>query len=112
VTEKNKHLLIVEDEDALRSAVAERLADEGFLVEQAGSGEEALRKLDEFAYDIVLTDLRLPGMDGGVVLEKALERYPDLVVIVVTAFGTVKDAVDAIRRARPTSSASRSSSPS
>jgi len=98
VSEKNKHLLIVEDEEALRSAVAERLADEGFLVEQAATGEEALRKLDDFAYDIVLTDLRLPGMDGRAVLEKGLERYPDLVVIVVTAFGTVKDAVDAIRR--------------
>ena len=96
--EKNKHLLIVEDEEALRSAVAERLSDEGFVVAQAGSGEEALRRLDEFAFDVVVTDLRLPGLDGVSVLEKGLERYPDLVVIVVTAFGTVKDAVEAIRR--------------
>jgi two-component system response regulator AtoC len=98
VPEKSKHLLIVEDEDALRSAVAERLSDEGYAVDQARSGEDALRMLDAFAYDVVVTDLRLPGMDGRQVLERGLERYPDLVVVVVTAFGTMKDAVEAIRR--------------
>jgi DNA-binding NtrC family response regulator len=98
VAEKTKHLLIVEDEDALRSAVAERLSDDGYTVDEARSGEDAVRMLDAFAYDVVVTDLRLPGMDGRDVLERGLERYPDLVVIVVTAFGTMKDAVEAIRR--------------
>ena len=98
MAEKSKHLLIVEDEDALRHAVAERLSDEGYVVDQARSGEDALRMLDAFAYDVVVTDLRLPGMDGREVLERGLERYPDLVVVVVTAFGTMKDAVEAIRR--------------
>jgi DNA-binding NtrC family response regulator len=98
MTEGQKHLLIVEDEAALRAAIAEQLADHGFVVEQAGSGEQALARLTEFAYDILITDLRLPGIDGRQLLEAALERYPDIIGIVITGFGTVKDAVDAIKQ--------------
>jgi DNA-binding NtrC family response regulator len=94
----SKHLLLVEDEAPLRQAVAEHLADRGYLVEQADSGEAALERLAEFAFDIIITDLRLPGVDGSAVLEAAVERYPDIIAIVVTGFGTVKDAVDAIKR--------------
>jgi DNA-binding NtrC family response regulator len=98
MAEKSKHLLIVEDEASLRSAIAERLAGEGFVVEEAESGEQAVARLEEFAFDVVVTDLRLPGMDGGQVLAEAVGRYPDIVVIVVTGFGTVKDAVEAIKK--------------
>ena len=96
--ENTKHLLIVEDEAALREAVAEQLADRGFHVVEASSGEEALERLAEFAFDIVITDLRLPGIDGGEVLETAVELYPDIIGIIVTGYGTVKDAVNAIKR--------------
>jgi DNA-binding NtrC family response regulator len=96
--ESKKHLLLVEDEAPLREALAERLAEHGFGVEQAHSGERAIEQLTEFAFDIVVTDLRLPGLDGTQVLEAALLRYPDIVGIIVTGYGTVKDAVDAIRR--------------
>ena len=96
--EPPKHLLIVDDETALREAVAERLSDHGFVVEQADSGEDALRRLADFAFDVLITDLRLPGIDGRQVLEAALERYPDIVAIVITGYGTVKDAVDAIKQ--------------
>src|SRR5580765_7974891 len=98
MTENKKHLLIVEDEAPLREALAERLAEHGFEVRQADSGERAIEQLAEFAFDIVVTDLRLPGLDGTRVLEAALLRYPDIVGIIVTGYGTVKDAVDAIRR--------------
>jgi DNA-binding NtrC family response regulator len=98
MADNQKHLLIVDDEGALRSAIAERLADHGFLVEQAGSGEEALQRLTEFAFDILITDLRLPGIGGRDVLDAALERYPDIIAIVITGYGTVKDAVDAIKQ--------------
>jgi DNA-binding NtrC family response regulator len=94
----SKHLLLIEDEVPLREAVAEQLTDRGYLVEQAGSGEQAIARLAEFAFDIIVTDLRLPGVDGSAVVDAALERYPDIVAIVVTGFGTVKDAVEAIRR--------------
>jgi DNA-binding NtrC family response regulator len=93
-----KHLLIVEDEAPLREVVAERLADAGYGVVQASNGEEALERLAEFAFDIIVTDLRLPGLDGGKVLEAAIARYPEIIVIVVTGYGTVKDAVEAIKR--------------
>ncbi|HXW06566.1 MAG TPA: sigma-54 dependent transcriptional regulator [Vicinamibacterales bacterium] len=96
--EDQKHLLIVDDERALREAIAERLADHGFLVEQADNGERALERLGEFAFDILITDLRLPGVDGRHVLDAALERYPEIIAIVITGFGTVKDAVDAIKQ--------------
>jgi two-component system response regulator AtoC len=93
-----KHLLLVEDEGPLRQAVAEQLADRGFSVEQAESGEIALARLAEFAFDVVVTDLRLPGIDGSAVVDAALARYPDIIAIVVTGYGTVKDAVEAIKR--------------
>ena len=98
MADTQKHLLIVDDEAALRSAIAERLADQGFTVVQAGSGEEAMPLLAEFAFDILITDLRLPGMGGREVLDAALERYPDIIAIVITGYGTVKDAVDAIKQ--------------
>src|SRR5213082_2722757 len=93
-----KHLLIVEDEAPLREAMAEQLGDRGYQVEQADSGEQALQKLADFAYDIIITDLRLPGIDGSAVVEAAVERYPHIIAIVVTGYGTVKDAVEAIKR--------------
>jgi DNA-binding NtrC family response regulator len=96
--ENQKHLLIVDDEGALRSAIAERLADHGFVVEQAGNGEDALQRLADFAFDILITDLRLPGIGGREVLDAALERYPDIIAIVITGYGTVKDAVEAIKQ--------------
>src|SRR5256714_9769520 len=93
-----KHLLLVEDEAPLRHAVAAQLVDRGFDVQQAASGEAALACLGEFAFDIIVTDLRLPGIDGSAVVEAAVARYPDIIAIVVTGFGTVKDAVEAIKR--------------
>jgi DNA-binding NtrC family response regulator len=93
-----KHLLIVEDEAPLREAIAEQLTDRGYRVEQAESGEVAVAKLADFAFDIIITDLRLPGIDGSAVVEAAVERYPHIIAIVVTGYGTVKDAVEAIKR--------------
>src|SRR5215467_1490960 len=93
-----KHLLLVEDEAPLREALAEQLIDRGYAVEQAESGEEALARLADFAFDVIITDLRLPGIDGSAVVDAALGRYPDIIAIVVTGYGTVKDAVEAIKR--------------
>jgi len=94
----HKHILLVEDETPLREAIAEQLTDRGYHIEQADSGEAALTRLAEFAFDVIITDLRLPGISGSDVLEAAVDRYPDIVAIVVTGFGTVKDAVEAIKR--------------
>ena len=91
------HLLLVEDEAAYREVVAERLSEQGYRVAQAATGEEALERLSGFAFDILLTDLRLPGVDGRQVLDEAFARYPDIIAVVITGFGTVKEAVEVTR---------------
>src|ERR1700692_3562568 len=96
--ETAKHLLLVEDESLLRQAIAEQLADRGYHVEQADSGEAALAHLADFAFDVIVTDLRLPGIDGSDVVDAAVESSPDIGRLLVTGYGTVKDAVEAIKR--------------
>src|SRR5436190_20536801 len=98
MTDSQKHLLIVEDEAPLRQAIAEQLGDHGYRVQQAESGEVALTRLADFAFDFIITDLRLPGVDGSALVEAAVARYPHIIAIVVTGYGTVKDAVEAIKR--------------
>ena len=98
VPEKSVHLLLVEDVDTLREATAEHLEEHGYHVTQAASGEAALERLAGFAFDIVVTDLRLPGIDGTRLIEQAVQQYPELIGIVVTGYGTIRDAVEAIRR--------------
>lgn len=78
--------------------MAERLGEHGFEVTEADSGARALELLDQFAFDVVIADLRMPGIDGNDVIEAARERYPGIVGIVVTGYGTVKDAVDSLKR--------------
>ena len=97
MAETQQHLLLVDDEQALREVIAERLSDHGYRVEQAGTGEEALERLNEFAFDVLITDLRLPGVDGRQVLDEALARYPEITAIVITGFGSVREAVEVTR---------------
>jgi two-component system, NtrC family, response regulator AtoC len=92
------HLLFVDDEPALRSLMAQRLGERGFETTEAESGERALQLLDQFAFDVVVTDLRLPGIDGARVIEAARERYPGIIAIVISGYGTLKDAVDIVKR--------------
>jgi two-component system, NtrC family, response regulator AtoC len=94
----SRHLLLVDDEGAFRRAVTDFLTGEEFTVTQASSVAEAVEHLERFAFDVVLTDLRLPDGEGTEVLEAACARYPDIVVIVVTGHGSIRAAVDAIRQ--------------
>ncbi len=96
--DSQQHLLLVDDEAGFREVIAERLTDAGFLVTQAGTGEAAIERLSEFAFDVLVTDLRLPAISGREVLEEALARYPDIIAIVITGFGTVREAVEITRR--------------
>ena len=77
-------VLLVEDEAAYRAVVAERLTEIGYKVAQAGTGEEALERLNEFAFDILLTDLRLPGVDGIECTRYIKKRWPAAHVIMCT----------------------------
>ena len=83
------HLLFVDDEPALRALMAERLGERGFEVAEAESGEKALALLDQFAFDILITDLRMPGVDGTQVIQAARERYPGIVAIVMAVSGSI-----------------------
>jgi DNA-binding NtrC family response regulator len=97
MTAPQPHLLLVDDEAAFREVIAERLNESGFQVQQASTGEEALQRLNDFAFDILITDLRLPGTDGRHVLDEAFTRYPEIIAIVITGFGTVREAVEVTR---------------
>ena len=98
MSQPSRPLLLVDDEGAFRRGVAEYLAGSGFEVTEASTVAEALEHLENFAFDIVLTDLRLPDGEGTAVLEAARARYADILVIVVTGHGSIRAAVDAIRQ--------------
>jgi DNA-binding NtrC family response regulator len=91
-------ILIVDDEANARTALAELLRDEGYAVETAADGFKALPKLEEFVPDLVVTDLKMPGLNGLELMQKLRERDPDAVVIVMTAFGAVDSAVQAMKQ--------------
>lgn len=91
------HLLLLEDEASVREAFALRLRDQGYMVQTAGSGEEALGLLRSFEPDILVVDLVMPNLSGLDVLARVKQQLPVLPVIVLTARGTVKDAVEAMR---------------
>lgn len=90
-------LLLVEDEASVREAFALRLTSQGYLVQTAGSGEDALTLLRSFEPDILVLDLVMPNLSGLDVLARVKHTTPELLVIVLTARGTVKDAVEAMR---------------
>src|SRR5579863_621427 len=91
-------ILIVDDESNARAALSEILHEDGYATETAADGFKALGKLDEFAPDVVLTDLKMPGLDGIAFMEKARVAAPGAVFVVMTAFGTVSSAVDAMKK--------------
>jgi len=90
-------ILVVDDESTTRSAVARALSLLGYQTHAAGSGSEALSELATHEYDLMLLDVRMPGMDGMEVLAQARQSYPDLVVILLTAQVTPASAVEAAR---------------
>ena len=90
-------ILVADDEAGVRSFLAETLELGGHEVAQASDGEEALALLARRAFDLLVTDLRMPKRDGMEVLREAHARQPDLEVIVLTAHGSVSSAVEAMR---------------
>jgi DNA-binding NtrC family response regulator len=91
-------ILIVDDEANARAALSEILHEDGYVTETAADGFKALGKLSEFEPDVVLTDLKMPGLDGIGLMEKGREILPGAVFVVMTAFGTIGSAVDAVKR--------------
>ncbi len=91
-------ILIVDDEANARAALSEILREEGYATDTAADGFKALGKLDEFSPDVILTDLKMPGLDGIAFMEKAKSAAPGAVFVVMTAFGTIHSAVAAVKK--------------
>jgi FixJ family two-component response regulator len=93
----DKSILIVDDERNIRLTLSQCLESPDVRIDTAKSGEEALVKLKEREFRVVLLDLRLPGMDGMEVLRKVHELRPDIRIVIITAHGTIDSAVEATR---------------
>jgi DNA-binding NtrC family response regulator len=93
----NETVLVVDDERSIRVGLKGLLAKEGYEVSTAESGEEALRLLEHSPVHLVLTDLRMPGLDGVSLLRKIKEQHADTLVVMMTAYGSEKVAVEAMK---------------
>ncbi len=90
-------IVLIDDEEDIRDVVSIVLEDAGFLVQSASNGKEGLALCEKISPQIVITDIRMPGMDGIQVLQAIKAQYPDIEVIVVTAFGEMALAVKALQ---------------
>ncbi len=94
-----KHnILVVDDEKNILKVVATTLGKESYAVDTARSSEEAIEKFDSDTHDLIITDLKLPGKGGMELLEYVKSRNPQIPVIMITAFGTIENAVEAMRK--------------
>jgi len=94
---KDFHILVVDDELSIRDSLKEWLEEEDFSVDMAASGKEALDILKDKTYALMLADIKMPEMDGTELLERAKAGYPDLTVVMMTAYATVETAVKAMK---------------
>ena len=93
---ERKQVLIVDDEPNLRKILSAQLTRDGYDVLTAEDGEQGLAALKEHHIDLVITDLKMPKVDGMTLLRKALELEPELPVVLITAHGTIDTAVEAL----------------
>ncbi|MBE9119020.1 response regulator [Lusitaniella coriacea LEGE 07157] len=93
----SEKILVVDDQKNIRLTIAQALDPLGYEVRTAVNGEEALRYLEAENYDLILTDLQMPGIGGLELLERAVKLYPDIQFLVISAHGTVDNAVEAMK---------------
>ena len=91
-------ILIVDDEEAVRFFTADGLSRAGWQVYEADSGEKALSIMKETPCDVMLLDLRMAGMDGLVVMRQTKERWPETMIIIMTAYASIDSAIEAVRQ--------------
>jgi len=92
------NILIIDDERSIRKTLTEILTYEGYKVDEAGDGEDGLKKFRDKGYDAVLCDIKMPKVDGLEFLEKAAEINPDVPVIMISGHGTIETAVEAVKK--------------
>lgn len=92
-----KTILVVDDEPVVCNSVRKILSRYGYLVDESYSAQEALERIEQNRYELVILDLIMPKVSGMEVLKTIKERWPDLRVIVITGYGSVSSAVETIR---------------
>lgn len=92
------NILIIDDEKAIRKTLSEILSYEGYKIDEAGDGEEGLKKFREKTYDVVLCDIKMPKLDGIEFLDKVRDINPDVPVIMISGHGTIETAVEAVKK--------------
>ncbi|HEY5615801.1 MAG TPA: response regulator [Bacteroidota bacterium] len=90
---KNR-ILVVDDEEALRTVLGSELEDEGYVVQMAGDGDEAIKILEKNAFDLILLDIKMPTVDGFEVLKFIKQTHPLSKVIMLTGFADLKNAIE------------------
>lgn len=93
-----ERILLVEDDEIMRVTLHDRLQSKKWLVEEAINGTEALRLIEKHRYQVVISDIRMPGMDGLKLLEQLQKISPETDVILMTAYGSVTDAVECLKQ--------------
>lgn len=97
VDEQPAKILVVDDEEIMRNLLKDLLSDMSYDVVTAANGEEGLYVFDKGSFDVLIADLRMPGMDGIKFLEQIKQRDPDAVVIIITGYGALKSSQEALR---------------
>ena len=95
---EERAILVVDDEESMRIALSEALARGGYRVDCVTNGHDALTRIGSESFELIITDVRMPKMDGLEVLQEIKKVSPQTPVIVMTAYGAVQNAVDAMRR--------------
>ncbi|MBW2108744.1 MAG: response regulator [Deltaproteobacteria bacterium] len=98
VTDKEANILIVDDDQAFADTLAEHLVERGYTAKVAYDGNEGLERYRSGAYHVIFTDLQMPGMDGMELLHEIKKADSRSVVVVITGFGTIEGAVQAIKK--------------
>ncbi len=91
------HVLVVDDESAIRYSITKTLQRVGYQVDSAASGEEALEMIARQNYDVILTDIRMPGISGVELLARVRESAPEAIVILLTGYASLDTAVESLR---------------
>lgn len=91
------NILLVDDEPSILATMSRILSDEGYEVDTAGDGHSAIRALQATHYDLVLTDLRMEGMDGLELLQHIRDESPQTVTVMITGYGSIDSAIEAVR---------------
>ncbi|HLK28364.1 MAG TPA: sigma-54 dependent transcriptional regulator [Puia sp.] len=92
------NILIIDDEKAIRKTLGEILSYEGYKIDEAGDGEEGLKKFKDKEYDVILCDIKMPKIDGIEFLEKAKESNADIPIIMISGHGNIDTAVEAVKK--------------